>query len=432
MSSIERNNIASNKKFYALIDCNNFFVSCERVFDSHLIKKPVVVLSSNDGCVIARSKEAKSLGIPMGAPAFEYANLFRNYNVKVLSSNFTLYADMSSRVMRTLERFSPDIQIYSIDEAFLVLEGDNLASYCHEIKHTVLKHTGIPISIGIGSTMTLSKVANDIAKKDASCQSVFSLENLEIKEKVLDKLPVQDVWGIGRRIADFLHRQNIHTAGEFKNADDHWIRKNLSVVGLRMAWELRGISCLSFEETPPPKKTITCSRSFSRHITELEELLEAISTYTSRAAEKLRDQESLASHMNVFLMTNRHLDSPYYVNQVQLTLPQPSNYTPKLIHYAKEGLKRIFREGLQYKKTGLTLGGIVSIHAYQLDLFVEKNKLQEKEQVLMQLMDQLNHQYGRKIVKTAAEGIEQPWQSKREKCTPHYTTCWDDLLTIKI
>lgn len=425
MSSTEHNKI-----LYALVDCNNFFVSCERVFDPRLIGRPVVVLSSNDGCVVARSKEAKMLGIPMGAPAFKYADLFRNYNVKVLSSNFTLYADMSSRVMRTLERFSPDVQIYSIDEAFLILDASEIVPYCQEIKRIVLKHTGIPISIGIGSTMTLAKVANDIAKKEQ--QGVFSLENPEVQEKVLQQLPVEDVWGIGRRIADFLHRQNIHTAGEFKDADDQWIRKNLSVVGLRMAWELRGISCLSMEETPPPKKSITCSRSFSRPVSDLDELLEAISSYTARAAEKLRDQQSLASYIDVFLMTNQHHESPYYANQIQIILPQPSDYTPKLIHYAKEGLSRIFREGLLYKKTGLILGGLVSGLAYQLDLFVERNGQQEKEQAIMQVMDRLNQQYGRKIIKTAAEGIEQPWKSKRENCTPHYTTCWNEILTIRI
>lgn len=427
MSSTER-----SKKLYALIDCNNFFVSCERVFDPRLIGKPIVVLSSNDGCIVARSKEAKSLGIPMGAPAFEYADLFRKYNVKVLSSNFTLYSDMSQRVMRTLERFSPEIQIYSVDEAFLVLDVPDVVAYCQEMRRIVLKNTGIPISVGVGTTMTLSKVANDIAKKDASCQNVFSLENPEVQEKVLQQLPVEDVWGIGRRIADFLHRQNIHTAGEFKDADDNWIRKNLSVVGLRMAWELRGISCLSLEEAPPPKKSITCSRSFSHMISDLDELLEAISSYAARAAEKLRDQESMASYIDVFLMTNKHHDSPYYVNQVQIVLPQPSNYTPKLIHYAKEGLRHVFREGLQYKKTGLTLGGLVSSHAYQLDLFVERNGSQEKEKAIMQVVDQLNHQYGHRIVKTAAEGIEQPWKPKRENCTPHYTTCWNEILTIKI
>ncbi len=427
MSSID-----PSKKIYALIDCNNFFVSCERVFDPRLLGKPVVVLSSNDGCVVARSKEAKILGIPMGAPAFKCADLFRKYNVITLSSNFTLYADMSSRVMRTLERFSPEIQIYSIDEAFLILDVPNTDTYCQEIKRIVLQHTGIPISIGVGPTKTLAKVANDRAKKEMACEGVFSLEKPEIREKVLQQLPVQDVWGIGRQIADFLHRHDIHTAGEFKDADDYWIRKNLSVVGLRMAWELRGISCLSFDEIPAPKKSITCSRSFSRLVSSLDELQEAISTYTSRAAEKLRDQESLASHINIFLMTNKHLDSPYYANQIQIVLPQPSDYTPKLIHYAKEGLKRIFQQGLMYKKVGITFEGLVSRHAYQLDLFTEKNGNEEKERAIMQVVDQLNLQYGRKIVKTAAEGIEQPWKSKREKCTPHYTTCWDEILTISV
>lgn len=423
--------INPHEKLYALIDCNNFFVSCERVFDPHLIRKPVVVLSNNDGCVIARSKEAKLLGIPMGAPAFEYADIFRKYDVKVLSSNFTLYGDMSSRIMRTLERFSPDMEVYSIDEAFLLLDVFDTLSCCQKIRSTILKYTGIPISIGIGPTKTLAKVANDLAKKD-SYQNICSLENREVQEKILQQLPVEDVWGIGRRTADFLHRQNIHTAGEFKDSDDYWIKKNLSVVGLRMAWELRGISCLSMEETPPPKKSITCSRSFSRLISNLDELLEAIATYTATAGEKLRNQNSLASYMDVFLMTSKHHNHPYYANQMQIVFPEPSDYTPKLIHYAKEGLRRIFHAEMLYKKTGLTLGGLVSNQAYQLDLFVGGNKQQEKEETLMQIVDQLNLKYGRKVVKTAAEGIEQPWKSKRENHTPHYTTCWNELLTIKI
>lgn len=430
MSSTEPN---KSKTLYALVDCNNFFVSCEKVFNPHLTGKPVVVLSSNDGCVIARSKEAKMLGIPMGAPAFEYADLFRKYNVRVFSSNFALYADMSWRVMRTLERFTSDVHIYSIDEAFLVLEPTEIVDYCQEIKRTVLQHTGIPLSIGIGPTMTLAKVANDIAKKESVHRNVFSLENSNSREKVLQQLRVEDVWGIGRRISDFLHRQNIHTAGEFKDADDHWIRKSLSVVGLRMAWELRGIPCLSMDETPPPKKSITCSRSFGKLVSDLNELSEAIATHTARAAEKLREQESLASYIDIFVMTNKHHDSSYYANQIQIILPQPSNYTPKLIHYAKEGLKRIFREGFLYKRSGVIFNGLVSRHAYQLDLFIESHeKCEKKEQALMQIIDQLNHQYGRKTIKTVAEGIEQTWKSKREKCTPHYTTSWDELLIINI
>lgn len=422
-----------SKIFYALVDCNNFFVSCERVFDPRLIGKPVIVLSSNDGCVVARSKEVKELGIPMGAPAFQYDEVFRKYNVKVLSSNFALYGDMSNRVMRTLEHFSSDIQIYSIDEAFLLLNiSQDKVAYCQEIQRRVLQNTGIPISIGIGSTMTLSKVANDRAKKDPTCRGVFSLEYPEIYKQVLDSLPVEDVWGIGRRTASFLHRQNIHTAGEFKDADDQWIRNNLTITGLRMAWELRGISCLSLDETPAPKKSITTSRSFSKLVSNIEELSEALASYTARAAEKLRGQESLASYLDIFVMTNRHHENFYYGNQVQITLPQPTDYTPTLIHYAKEGLKRIFRSGFLYKKTGLTLGGLVSRHGYQLDLFVEKNGRQEKEQALMQVIDQLNTQYGRGVIKTAAEGIEQRWKSKRENCTPHYTTCWEEILTIRL
>lgn len=422
--------INPSKKCLALIDCNNFYVSCERVFDPHLRGKPVVVLSSNDGIVVARSKEAKQLGIPMGAAVFEYKDIIQNYGVIKLSSNYTLYGDMSHRVMSTLERFSPEIQIYSIDEAFLDIEASDPVDFCREIQRTVLKHTGIEISVGIGPTKTLAKVANDIAKKNS--KNMCSLQSLATQEEALEKLPVEDVWGIGRRLSNFLHRQNIHTAGDFKNADDNWIRKNLSVVGLRMAWELRGIACMTIDETPTPKKSITCSRSFSTNVSSLEELSEALATFTSRAAEKLREQESLASYLDVFLMTNRFQESSYYANQMQVVLPQPTNYTPQLIQFAKEGLKRIYREGFNYKKTGVTLGGLVPKSGYQMDLFAENSMQNEKEQTLIELMDQLNSHYGRTVIKTAAEGIEQPWKSKRDICTPHYTTSWDELLTINL
>ena len=425
MSSTRRNPL------YALVDCNSFYVACECVFNPKLVGKPVVVLSSNDGCIVARSKEAKSLGIPMGAPAFEYSEMFRNYNVTALSSNYTLYGNMSSRIMQILESFAP-IQVYSIDEAFLSLDVPDAMSYCREIKRVVQKNTGLSISIGVGPSMTLAKVANDIAKNQPQYGSICSLASSQLQKDVLQHLPVENVWGIGRRIADYLRRQNIHTAEEFRLADDLWIKKNLSVVGLRMAWELRGIPCLSIEDAPAPKKSLTCSRSFSRAVSDIDELLEALSSYAAKATEKLREQESLASYIDVFLMTNKHQQSPYYVNQIQIILPQPSHYTPTIIHYAKEGLRRIYREGLLYKKTGLTLGGLVSMHGYQMDLFVDNNKNAHKEKNLMQVMDQINQRYKRPVLKIAAEGIQQTWKSKREKCSPHYTTSWKDILTIQI
>ncbi|MBS4170525.1 Protein UmuC [Neochlamydia sp. AcF95] len=427
MSSIGR-----NKLMYALVDCNNFYVSCERVFNPHLMGKPVVVLSSNDGCIIARSKEAKFLGILMGAPAFGYRDLFRKYDVKVLSSNYTLYGDMSHRVMRTLQQFSPEIDIYSIDEAFLRVDAVDKEAYCREIQRIILQHTGIPTSIGLAPTMTLAKIANDMAKRYSVCQNVFSMETMKVCEKVLSQLSVDEIWGIGKKISSYLHRQNIHTASEFKNSEDLWIKKNLSVTGLRIAWELRGVSCLSLKEAPASKKSITCSRSFSKAVSDLNELLEAISTYVSIAAEKLRKQQSKASFIDVFLMTNKHHQSPYYYNNMQITLPQPSDYTPKMITYAKEGVTRLFREGFLYKKTGLTLGGLVSKGDYQLDLFEENHFSNKKEQVLINLIDQLNHQYGRRVIKMAAEGIKQPWKARQENCSPRYTTCWQDILTIQI
>lgn len=419
------------KNLFALVDCNSFYVSCERVFNPKLLNKPVVVLSNNDGCVVARSMEAKKLGIPMGAPAFEYTDIFKKNQVFVLSSNYTLYGDMSYRIMSLLERYSPEVEVYSIDEAFLKIDAKDSIQFCKKIRDDILKCTGVPVSIGIGPTKTLSKVANNLSKKMQE-EPVFSLEDPIICEEILENLEVKDVWGIGRNIADFLRKQNIHTALEFKNAEDLWIKKNLSIVGLRMAWELRGIPALSIDDAPSQKKSITSSRSFNKSLTEFSDIAEALSSYTSIAAEKLRSQSTKASYMNVFIKTNIHHNAPYYSNFIQINFKEPSDYTPELITYAKEGLHKIFKKGLLYKKTGLTLGGLVPNNSYQLDFFSNKNLSEEKEKTLMTVIDKLNQQYGRKIIRTAAEGTSQHWKSKRDLTSPRYTTRWDELLIIDL
>jgi DNA polymerase V len=419
-----------NNQLIALVDCNNFYVSCERVFNPKMINKPVVVLSNNDGCIIARSKEVKKLGIPMGVPLFQNEPLLKKHGVLSCSSNYTLYGDMSQRVMQTLKLFTSDIQIYSIDEAFLYLDANRAEGLCFQAKQTVLQHTGIPVSIGIAQTKTLAKIANHTAKKDPTKEGVFLMADASIQEAILRDLLVEDVWGIGRQISQFLYNQGIKTAWQLRNADDVWIRKNLSVVILRTAWELRGIPCLSLEQLPLDKKSIISSKSFGRAVVQLDELGEALSAYTARAAEKLRRQKSLASRVGVFIESKRDYETGVYANQIYAVLPQPTAFTPTLIEQGKFLLRKIFREGFRYKKVGIFLDGLVPEESFQLDLFTENN--QAKQQALMKLMDQTNLNFGKKVIRLAAEGTSQPWKMKQAKRSPRFTTRWNELLSIYI
>ena len=293
---------------FALVDCNNFYVSCERVFQPCLNGKPVVVLSNNDGCVIARSEEAKALGIPMGLPFFQMRERFTGHTIETYSSNYALYGDMSTRVMTILKQFSPEVEVYSIDEAFLNLAGcgnGDLISYGHLIHRSVKQWTGIPISIGIGETKTLAKLANRLAKRSDHVQGVVDLTSSQHQDDILASIPVKDIWGIGRSYSRLLQSNGIRTALELRDADDRWIRQQMGVVGVRIVWELRGISCLPLELSPPPKKSLMVSRSFGRPIATLDEMREAVATYTTRAAEKLRRHRLAAGILSVFLMTNR-------------------------------------------------------------------------------------------------------------------------------
>ncbi|WP_075884015.1 Y-family DNA polymerase [Candidatus Protochlamydia sp. W-9] len=422
-----------DKSLFALVDCNNFYASCERVFQPHLVGKPVIILSNNDGCVIARSNEAKALGIPMGAPLFQYADLIKRNAVHMFSSNYTLYGEMSQRVMKTLAQWTPDLEIYSIDEAFLRLVDDpSLLSCAQQIKHTVYQWTGIPVSIGIAPTKTLAKVVNRYVKKKQITEGFFILNKEAMREKILKDFEVKDIWGIGHQISALLHRNNIRTGRELINKNDDWIQKNLSVVGLRTVWELRGISCLPLEEATPARKSIVCSKSFGADVYAEVELVEALSTYVASAAERLRNQKSLTSCLEVFLHTSRFKEGQSYHPSIHVTLPVPSDYTPQLTHYAKEGLHKIYKEGFAYKKVGVMLGGIVSNQGKQLDLFAEPKSNLPKQRILMQLMDKMNAKLGKGALKFPAQGIQQTWKMKRSLCTPHYTTSWKDLLQIKI
>jgi len=420
--------------FIALVDCNNFFVSCERLFHPQWIKRPVVILSCNDGCIVSRSQEIKAWGVPMGAPYFEWADFLKARDAVVCSSNFALYADISHRVMQTLNHFNPDMEMYSIDEAFLLIEGiQDPLQHCRHIRQKVLQWTSIPVSIGIASTKTLAKVANRAAKKSPAYKGVC-FPSKEEMDAVLEKLEVNEIWGIGSRLFHFLAKHGIFTAAQLRNQSDLWIKQHLSVVGLRTVWELRGIPCLGLEEIQPYKQSIMTSRSFGRPVWTKEELREAVCSYAVRGAEKLREEGSLAGWLQVFIMTSfRYHETGYYGNHVQLSLPQPTDFTPTLLEYASAGLETIFRPGFSYKKAGILLGDLVPTGCYQQDLFIKQDLKEEaKRKAAMDLLDQTNSKFGYRILQFASEGVDRDWQMKREMRTACFTTRWSDLLTIHI
>jgi len=421
------------KTIFALVDCNNFYVSCERVFNPKLEGKPVIVLSNNDGCVVARSDEVKALGVKMGIPAFKCKDLIKKHRIHVYSSNYALYGDMSQRVMDTLAQFTPDLEIYSIDEAFLSLSGFtslNLTQYGKHIKNTIKKWTGIPVSIGISPTKTLAKVANHIAKKNPQFEGVFDITEHPQIDVLLDSIEVADVWGIGYQYSQFLNQNGIYTALQLKNAPDKWIKKHLTVVGLRTVDELRGISCIPLEQVAPPKKGIISSRSFGRPVETLAELKEAVATYVSRAAEKLRSQKSVASCVHVFLTTNRFKDEPQYSNYATFWLPIPTAYTPDLIHYAHQNLEKMFKPGYRYKKAGIMLTGILSQQQVQLNL-ITPSYHPSREKILMKTIDQINARWGSDTVKYAVAGIQRLWKMRQSKKSPRFTTYWKEIPVVR-
>ncbi len=417
------------KNLFALVDCNNFYVSCERVFQPKLKGKPVVVLSNNDGCVIARSEEAKALGIAMGTPYFQYKDLIERQGVYVCSSNYALYGDMSGRVMSVLAQCVHQIEVYSIDEAFLFLSDTGpviSTEYARQIRVMVKRWTGIPVSIGIGPTKTLAKIASKVAKKKPDCGGVFDITDHSDADQLLDGVPVADVWGVGRQYAKFLNHRGITTALHLKNAPDRWVLKHMTVMGLRMVLELRGISCIPLKTTPAPKKGISVSRSFGKSVEALDNLKEAIATYTTRAAEKLRADHLIASCVTVFLMTNMFSDGPRYANSLTAECPIPTSYTPDLIHLSHQLLERIYRPGYRYQKTGVIFTGLVPEDRIQLNLFTPASSL-DRNQELMHTVDRINGRWGSNTIFFAAAGIKQPWRMRRSMVSPRYTTCWDEL-----
>lgn len=409
---------------YVLIDCNQFFVSCEQVFAPELRGKPVVVLSSNDGIIVARSKEAKALGIPMGAPAFQYQELFAREKVRALSSNFALYSDMSHRVMRILSLYTEEMEQYSIDEAFLKSDTLTVADAL-EMRQRIAQWTGIPVSIGIGETKTLAKLAGDLAKKRPD--GVFAFEGET--EALLSRMPVQEVWGIGAQLSTRLRAYGIDTVLTLKHAPDDWIKKQFSVTLLKTVWELRGIPCLSLEVGDAARKSITCSRSFGTPITALDTLHEALSRYTASAAETLRAEGLMACVATVFLATSVHRP-PHYSNQALCTWEEPTHYTPFLLAKAKKALTSIYRNGYLYKKVGITLAGIVPVDCYQRDLFHSRDQDLDKRAKALAAHDAINQRFGADTLFFAAQGTRHRFTHKRQNVSPRFTTSWDELLKV--
>lgn len=418
---------------FALVDCNNFYASCQRVFEPYLIGKPVVILSNNDGCVIARSNEAKALGIPMGAPAFEFKKLFEENKVFVFSSNYALYGDMSSRVMNILATFTSDIEVYSIDEAFLKFKGFelfNLDEYGLKIQKTVTKNTGIPISVGFAPTKALAKVANKIAKKHPErTKSVYAIDSEEKRIKALKWTKIEDVWGIGRKHTKRLQAKNIFTAYQFTQLPDEWVRKEMAVVGLRLKKELEGQSTLDLE-SPKSKKMIATTRSFEKSMTKLEDISERVATFTASCSEKLRKQKSHCNMVMVFVQSNYfRKDQPQYSRNIVINTDFPTNSTIELNHYAQIGLKAIFKEGYNYKKAGVIVMGLTPNSETQLSFFNTSNP---RHQPLMSVVDKLNKSYGKNKIKFANQSLGRQWKMKQEKLSKSYTTSIDEIITVKV
>ncbi len=414
----------------ALVDCNNFYASCERLFNPSYIGKPIVVLSSNDGCVISRSNEAKLLGIPMGAPYFKFEEICKKHGVIIHSSNFELYGDMSRRVMATLRAFVPSIEIYSIDEAFIALKGiSNPLEYCIMLREKVMLWTGIPVSIGISHTKSLAKAAGEIAKKQVKgvCELLTEYDiNLALRS-----LSISDIWGIGKQWgAKLEYKLNIKTAYDLKQVNARFIRNHFSVIAERIVYELNGICCLELEELKP-RKSISATRSFGKNVTELRELREAIATYAASAARKLRRQGSKAYALYVYIKTNRFKATPQYINSKIIEFAHPTSDTSILIRAAMEGLESIYKNGYQYKKAGVILLNIVPADYLQQDILqVYNEEAAKRSTTLMQAMDNLNKKFGKRIVQHAAEGLNKEWRVKADLLSPRYTTKWEELLKV--
>lgn len=425
---------------FALVDCNNFYASCEKLFDPRLLGKPVVVLSNNDGCVVARSAEAKALGVPMGAPWHQLRELATREGIIAYSSNYSLYADMSNRVVEVLGQFSANLEVYSIDESFLDLSGYHglnsagLHGYGGEIRRRVALWLGLAVCVGIGTSKTLAKLANHCAKKglagrDGVCD--FTVMSETELSNLFATIPVDEVWGVGRRISDRLREMGIETVRDLREADAETIRARFSVVLERTLRELRGVSCLDLEEVAPPKQQIMSSRSFGQYVYDLDELREAVASYIAKAAEKLRAQDSLAGAVQVYIRTNPFTPKePQYQRAVTLPLPESTADTRVLSRFAINILKGIYRPGYAYQKAGVVLTELQPRKLRQQSLFAHEAG-DERAQSVMKAMDSINAKWGRGTVRISAEGLNNAWQMRRGRLSPAYTTSWTDLPVVR-
>jgi len=416
---------------YALVDCNNFYASCERVFNPSLVNRPVVILSNNDGCVIARSNEAKEVGIPMGAPAYQYQHIFERDNIAVFSANFPLYGDMSHRVMSILSGYSPEQRIYSIDECFLNLSGisNDLHAYGVKMRSHVLQWTGIPVSVGIAPTKALAKLANRIAKKFPDrTHGSYVIDTDEKRIKALRWLPVEDVWGIGRRSTKKLKAMGVNSAYDFSQLDKAWVKKQMNITGLHLQDELNGIPRLELEHTDN-KQSIATTRTFECEYNTFNEVSERITTFTVVCAEKLRKQHSLCQSMLIFIQTNRFREpDEQYSNSIVVKLPFPTFSSMEMVKFAVEGLRKIFQSGYQYKRAGVVLMDFAQENSYQKSLFFNSDP---RHAPLMSVVDNLNTRFGTQKIRLASQDTR-VWKMKQEKISKHYTTDINDILDVKI
>ncbi len=416
---------------FALVDCNNFYASCERVFKPNLVGQPVVILSNNDGCVIARSNEAKALGIPMGAPAFQYEELFKKSSVNVFSSNYELYGDMSRRVMNTLATFSPEIEIYSIDECFMKFNGFeeffDLPSYGVQMGRTIRQNTGIPVSIGFAPTKALAKVANKIAKKfPERTKSSYVIDSEEKRIKALEWTKIEDVWGIGRKHAKRLKSLQIENAYQFTQLDDNWVRREMSVVGLRLKHDLMGIPTIDFEEVKS-KQNITVSRSFEKMYFKYDDIAERIATYSARLGEKLRKQNSHCNMIMVFINSNYFQEElEQYRGFIAVKTDYSTNSTFEINRIAQKALQSIFKDGIGYKKAGIIVSEITPADNYQTTLFNGENP---KHQDILKAIDKINLKTGNKIL-FGHNDLKKRWKMRQEKLSNRYTTRINEVITV--
>jgi DNA polymerase V len=418
---------------YALVDCNNFYCACEKIFNPGLEGRPMIILSNNDGCAISRSEEAKALGIAMAAPVFMMQDLIEKHKVAVFSSNYTLYGDISDRIMGTLASFASSMELYSIDEAFLDLGdlGENdLAVQGSTLRKTILKNIGIPVCVGIASTKTLAKMANRYIKKIGSPTGVFWAVDHGQTEAMLASTPVSDIWGIGHQHALFLSRSGFKTAADFSRAPEDWVRKNLSVVGLRILYELRGVPSMEWEPAKSVRKNICTSRSFGKRIGDKNRMAEALANYAASCAAKLREDQSCCRRLEVFIQTNPHkTEEKQYRRSVTIDLDRATSHSGEIIKAALQGLDLIFKPGFLYMKCGVTVMELVEESAVQGSFFDRADR--QKDERLMKTMDKINRSLGKDIVRSAVQGFERKYRLKAAFLSPRYTTQMSEILVIR-